>query len=118
MADGDLEAALTTALRLEGLPCRMAHSEADLMRAFEHRGPGLTLRLRETVGQVLDDTPVRMLAAEKDLARQDDPLVSEWLVRPISESFLRARLRAWSLRSPCRWQRRLRRLGKLGLLDT
>ena len=141
VADGDLEAALSTALRLEGLPCRVARGEADLMQALERQGasvlllepapqpsgPGLTRRLREFLGQTTADTPVLMLAAEEDLAWRDDPLVSEWLVQPISESFLRARLRAWSLRSPCRWQRarppgdeqrRLRRLGELGLLDT
>ncbi len=141
VADRDLEAALTTALRLEGLPCRVAHSEADLMQAFERQGasvlllepapaaegPGLIRRLRESLGTAVVDTPVLMLAAEEDMGRRDDPLVNEWLVRPISESFLRARLRAWSLGSPCRWQRarppgdeqrRLRRLGELGLLDT
>ena len=119
----------------------MAQKEADLIQALERQGasvlllepapqpsgPGLTRRLREFLGQTTADTPVLMLAAEEDLAWRDDPLVSEWLVQPISESFLRARLRAWSLRSPCRWQRarppgdeqrRLRRLGELGLLDT
>ncbi len=141
VADRDLEAALTTALRLEGLPCRVARTEADLMQTFERQGasllllepsptaagPGLTHRLQESLGKAVDATPVLMLAAEEDLARRDDPLVSEWLVRPFSETFLRARLRAWSLGSPCRWQRarppgdeqrRLRRLGELGLLDT
>ncbi|MEA5443821.1 MBL fold metallo-hydrolase [Cyanobium gracile] len=141
LADTDLEAALSTALRLEGLPCRVARTEADLLQALEGQGaslllleqgpgpvaPGLTRRLRESLGKAVTDTPVLMLAAEESLARRDDPLVSEWLVQPISESFLRARLRAWSLGSPCRWQRarppgdeprRLRRLGELGLLDT
>ncbi|MCP9859711.1 GAF domain-containing protein [Cyanobium sp. Cruz-8D1] len=141
VADRDLEAALTTALRLEDLPCRVARTEAELMQAFERQGasllllepapaaegPGLLRRLRESLGSAVADTPILMLAAEEDLGRRDDPLVNEWLVRPISESFLRARLRAWSLGSPCRWQRarppgderrRLRRLGELGLLDT
>lgn len=141
VTDRDLEAALTTALRLEDLPCRVARTEAELMQAFERQGasllllepapaaegPGLLRRLRESLGSAVADTPILMLAAEEDLGRRDDPLVNEWLVRPISESFLRARLRAWSLGSPCRWQRarppgderrRLRRLGELGLLDT
>ncbi|WP_216907167.1 MBL fold metallo-hydrolase [Synechococcus sp. CCY 0621] len=141
VADRDLEAGLSTALRLEGLPCRVAPDEADLLQALEQQGasvllleqapgpegPGLTHHLRQVLGTSAAATPVLMLAAEESLARRDDPLVSEWLVQPISESFLRARLRAWSLGSPCRWQRarppgdeprRLRRLGELGLLDT
>ena len=68
-----------------------------------------------------------MLAAEEGLTRRDDSLVNEWLVLPVSESYLRARIRAWALRSACRWERarppadeegRLRRLRQLGLLDT
>ncbi|MCP9930412.1 GAF domain-containing protein [Cyanobium sp. AMD-g] len=141
VADRDLEAGLSTALRLEGLPCRVARDEADLLQALERQGasvllleqapgpegPGLTHHLRRFLGMSAAATPVLMLAAEESLARRDEPLVSEWLVQPISESFLRARLRAWSLGSPCRWQRarppgdeprRLRRLGELGLLDT
>jgi DNA-binding response OmpR family regulator len=141
VADRDLEAAITTALRLEGLPCQVACGETDLMESLERQGasvlllepapgpagPGLSRRLREFLGTAAADTPLLMLAAEEGLARRDDPLVSEWLVQPISESFLRARLRAWSLRRPCRWQRarppgdeerRLRRLAELGLLDT
>ena len=141
VADTDLEAALTTALRLEGLPFQVTGDESHLIEAFEQQGasvlllepaaqpdgPGLTGRLRESLGNSRAETPVLMLAAEESLARLDDPLVSEWLVRPISERFLRARLRAWSLRTPCRWQRarppgdeerRLRRLGERGLLDT
>jgi DNA-binding response OmpR family regulator len=141
VADTDLEAALTTALRLEGLPFHVTGDEAHLIEALEQEGasvlllepaaqpdgPGLTRRLRESLGKTVAETPILMLAAEESLARLDDPLVSEWLVRPISERFLRARLRAWSLRTPCRWQRarppgdeerRLRRLGELGLLDT
>ncbi len=141
VADRDLEAALTTALRLEGLPFGVVHAEADLVAALEQQGasvlllepaaqpegPGLTRRLRDSLGHGVAETPVLMLAAEESLARLDDPLVSEWLVRPVSERFLRARLRAWSLRTPCRWQRarppgdeerRLRRLGELGLLDS
>ncbi len=141
LADRDLEAALTTALRLEGLPCQVACGETDLLESLGRQGasvlllepapgpagPGLSCRLRQFLGTAAADTPLLMLAAEEGLARRDDPLVSEWLVQPISESFLRARLRAWSLGRPCRWQRarppgdekrRLRRLAELGLLDT
>lgn len=142
MTDRDLEAALTTALRLEGLPFHVAGGEADLEQRLERDGaslllleqalpvrdgPGLVRRLRESAATGLAETPVVMLAAVEEQARYDDPLVSEWLVLPVSESFLRARLRAWSLRTPCRWERarppqdeerRLRRLAELGLLDT
>jgi phosphoribosyl 1,2-cyclic phosphodiesterase/DNA-binding response OmpR family regulator len=142
VTDGDLEAALGTALRLEGLPFHVAGSEADLTERLERDGaslllleqarpvrdgPGLVRRLREGGATAMDDIPVVMLTAVEEQAHRDDPLVSEWLVLPVSESFLRARIRAWSLRTPCRWERarpprdedqRLRRLAELGLLDT
>ncbi|MCP9901509.1 GAF domain-containing protein [Cyanobium sp. Cruz CV13-4-11] len=142
VTDRDLEAALTTALRLEGLPFQVASGEADLKQRLERDGaslllleqalpvrdgPGLVRRLQESPATAMAEIPVVMLAAIQEQARYDDPLVSEWLVLPVSESFLRARIRAWSLRTPCRWQRarppqdeerRLRRLAELGLLDT
>jgi phosphoribosyl 1,2-cyclic phosphodiesterase/CheY-like chemotaxis protein len=146
VTDRNLEAALTTALRLEGLPFHVCGGEADLTQRLEHDGaslllleqalpvrdgPALVRRLRETpataAAGIPAEIPVVMLAAVEEQAHHDDPLVSEWLVLPVSEAYLRARLRAWSLRTPCRWQRarppqdeerRLRRLAELGLLDT
>ncbi len=142
VTDRDLEAALTTALRLEGLPFHVCDGEADLEQRLKRDGaslllleqalpvrdgPGLVRRLRESPVTAMAEIPVVMLATLQEQARYEDPLVSEWLVLPVSESYLRARLRAWSLRTPCRWERarppqdeerRLRRLAELGLLDT
>jgi phosphoribosyl 1,2-cyclic phosphodiesterase/DNA-binding response OmpR family regulator len=142
VADRDLEAALRVALRLEGLPCRMAAGEDDLEPLLRERGASLLVleeilpqrdgadlarRLWEDAAPEPDRIPVLVLAAEERLARRDDPLVNEWLVLPVSESYLRSRIRAWALRSACRWERarppadegrRLRRLRQLGLLDT
>ncbi|HEV8639669.1 MAG TPA: GAF domain-containing protein [Methylomirabilota bacterium] len=53
--------------------------------------------------------------------------VTDWLVKPFSSLYARARIRAWVLRTVCRWQRaplpkdearRLQALRRLGLLDT
>ncbi|WP_216904222.1 GAF domain-containing protein [Synechococcus sp. CCY 9618] len=142
VADHDLEAALTTALRLEGLPCAVADSEAALTDLLARGGASLLLleqappgcdgtqlarRLREGAGAAAAGIPILMLARQERLARREDPLVGEWLVLPASESYLRARIRAWALRSACRWERarppedeerRLQRLRRLGLLDT
>ncbi len=62
-------------------------------------------------------------------ARDDGPLgsFSERLVEPFSDSYARARLRAWQLRAACRWvrapqpqdeERRLAAMRATGLLDT
>ncbi len=143
VADRDLEATLIRALRLEGLPWHLAAgSEAELRGLLEREGAslllleqappgcdglGLARRLRESAGAAAAGLPILMLAAEERMARREEPLVSEWLVLPASESYLRARIRAWALRSSCRWERarppedeqqRLGRLRQLGLLDT
>jgi phosphoribosyl 1,2-cyclic phosphodiesterase len=71
------------------------------------------------------DVPVLVLADAPVPARGNT--YAECLVRPFSKEFLRAKLRAWLLRTTCRWMRapappdeasRLETLRALGLLDT
>lgn len=72
------------------------------------------------------ETPVIVLA---DRPRPDGEAagVSDWLLRPFSVQYARTRMKAWLLRSSCRWQNapvaadeaaRLKTLHGLGLLDT
>jgi phosphoribosyl 1,2-cyclic phosphodiesterase/CheY-like chemotaxis protein len=71
------------------------------------------------------EVPVLFLADAPVAPRGD--AFAECLVRPLSKEFLRAKLRAWLLRTTCRWLRapsppdeaaRLDTLRALGLLDT
>jgi phosphoribosyl 1,2-cyclic phosphodiesterase/DNA-binding response OmpR family regulator len=142
VASPNLEAALTGALRLEGLPVRVASSETDLTSQLQGEGASLLLlehappafdglalvhRLSAAAGVAAAGIPILMLTTGEGMVRQEDPLVGEWLVLPAFESYLRARIRAWALRSACRWERarppedeerRLNCLRQLGLLDT
>ena len=143
VADRDLEATLIKALRLEGAALASGGRQRSgaqgparaggRLAAAAGAGPpgcdgfGLARRLRESAGAAAAGLPILMLAAEERMARREEPLVSEWLVLPASESYLRARIRTWALRSTCRWERarppedeqqRLGRLRQLGLLDT
>lgn len=76
--------------------------------------------IRETGG---DQIPVVMVAHRE----ADVEGAADWLVAPFTESFARAKIRAWVLREACRWARapfpkeetkRLEAIRALGLLDT
>jgi hypothetical protein len=70
-----------------------------------------------------DHLPVVVVAGEQDKADG----VKDWLITPFTDSYARAKMRAWVLRRACRWARpplpsdemmRLASLHALGLLDS
>jgi phosphoribosyl 1,2-cyclic phosphodiesterase/DNA-binding response OmpR family regulator len=99
---------------------------------LEHSPPGVDgvsacKALREGRWPNSDSLPVILLADREDAAAGKSAGATEWLVRPFTGSYLRARARAWVLRQACRWVRapipddepeRLKALGALRILDT
>ena len=72
-----------------------------------------------------DETPVIMVAAQEDPAAAS--FVSDWLIKPFTSSYARTKIRAWVLRTECRWiraaipddeERRIVSLRDLNILDT
>jgi len=68
-----------------------------------------------------------MVAAQEDSIAGPAAGVTEWLIKPFTTSFARARIRAWVLRTACRWMRasipddeekRVTSLRNLNILDT
>ena len=71
--------------------------------------------------------PVVVVASPEDVASCADLDVTDWLIKPFSSVYARAKLQAWLMRSACRWlraptpeeeERRLAALHALGILDT
>jgi len=71
--------------------------------------------------------PVILLADREDTAAGETAGVTEWIVKPFTSSYVRTKVRAWILRTACRWVRapipedeqgRLSVLKSLGILDT
>ncbi len=71
--------------------------------------------------------PVILLADREDTAAGEAAGVTEWIVKPFTSSYVRTKVRAWILRTACRWVRasipedeqgRLSVLKSLGILDT
>jgi phosphoribosyl 1,2-cyclic phosphodiesterase/CheY-like chemotaxis protein len=71
--------------------------------------------------------PVILLADREDTAAGEAAGVTEWIIRPFTSSYVRTKVRAWILRTACRWVRaplqedeesRLGVLKSLCILDT
>src|SRR5262245_34946922 len=73
------------------------------------------------------DVPIILTACQEDETAGATAGVTDWLLKPFSDAYVRTRVRAWLLRLSCRWskapmppdeERRLAALHQLGLLDT
>jgi phosphoribosyl 1,2-cyclic phosphodiesterase/DNA-binding response OmpR family regulator len=91
-------------------------------------GFNLVAAIRDLEGPVAD-VPIIMVGRDEDRWHPDalETDITEWVVWPLSEFFLRTKLRAWVLRRASRWEkaptpsdetRRLEALHALGVLDT
>jgi ribonuclease BN (tRNA processing enzyme)/DNA-binding response OmpR family regulator len=72
------------------------------------------------------DVPV-ILVADSNSEAGSEAGVTDWLIPPLTPEYLRTRVRAWVMRSACRWRRaplpkgekrRIENLKKLQILDT
>jgi len=142
LADEGVTALLSDAVAAEGLPLRVLADGEDLARTVREERPSLLLvehsppamsgveiarviRRGEDPDQVRVPIVVVTGGAQPEVA--DDGVVTEWLVAPFRQSYLRAKIRAWILRTACRWVRarlpddevrRLTALRELAILDT
>jgi phosphoribosyl 1,2-cyclic phosphodiesterase/DNA-binding response OmpR family regulator len=82
------------------------------------------IRLSGTKGK---EVPIVIVAAQQDAAGGNAAGVTDWLVKPFSTIYARTRMRAWLLRTACRWvparvpeneDQRLIDLRNLAILDT
>ena len=141
IADAETAATLSEAVRAEGIHATFL-SDVDEVRKLiaehrlalaiiEHDLPQIdgvaacrAIRQQETDGEQL---PLVMVAAREDRAAGDPAGVTDWLIKPFSVAYARTKIRAWILRTACRWIRgsipenerqRLASLRALQLLDT
>lgn len=92
-------------------------------------GFDIVAAIREIEGPYGVDVPVLMIGSTSARLRPDaeEVNITEWLGWPVSEVYLRTKLRAWRLRHSSRWEnaplpddeeQRLASLHALGILDT
>ena len=122
-------------LRMYSDPGQIAASlqtERPSVVILEHNPPqrdGLAIcrAIRETPSGNIQSLPVIMVADREDTAGGEAAGVTEWITRPFTASLVRTKIRAWILRTACRWkqapvpedeERRLAALEALAILDT
>jgi CheY-like chemotaxis protein len=138
VADASMAAALAKAVRAEGIRAiafadieaarELIASERPSLAIIEHSAAhdGITLcrAIRQTEG---DQLPVVIVAEQEDAAAGAAAGVTDWLIKPFTSSYARTKIRAWVLRTACRWMRaaipddeeqRMASLRELNILDT
>jgi phosphoribosyl 1,2-cyclic phosphodiesterase len=139
IADPKLAAVLFEAIRAEGIRVnaatgidearRLLAEDRPALAMLEHAGAridGLHMcrALRQTEGAEL---PIIMVAEREELGAGTAAGVTDWLISPFSTTYARTKIRAWVLRTACRWvrapipadeERRLAALHRLKILDT
>jgi phosphoribosyl 1,2-cyclic phosphodiesterase/DNA-binding response OmpR family regulator len=140
-ADPVLAETISAALDDDRIDTRLAPDAATMLRLATTEHPALVLldehlpeggielcgAIRRLPDAELAELPVVILAGEEGSVAEGGIGVTDWLVRPFSSVYLRTHVRAWLLRSHCRWLRapvpddeelRLAALRRLGILDT
>lgn len=113
------------------LTCRRKPSMIILERGLPHtQVSALTRKLRSQDDEYGKTVPVVVVSDEEDATAQEREAqagITDWLVAPFETSYALARMRAWLLRTACRWQpaprpadeqARVAALHDLGVLDT
>ena len=141
VADPLLTAALLEAVEANGIHAIVlpdgdralasALGEPPSLIILEHHlpgmdGPAVCRAIRSRGGE--GDVPIIVVAErEKNAAAGEGDGVSDWLIKPVSTSYMRTRVRSWLLRTACQWEKapipadeekRLASLRQLGVLDT
>lgn len=140
--DAQIRDLLQQAVAEEGMSTEIVADEAALLRAVralqpavvvvQHHPPATdgiaithAIRRSEPAGSV--QVPVAVVVTEEDIADRGSDIPTDWLVKPFSLSYARAKIRAWAFRTASRWvrakvppdeRRRLGDLRDLGILDT
>ncbi len=129
---------LSEALCADGIAVLQATSGAEAFDLARTKSPSLIVLERSLPGDGLEtcqairkiaeaDTPIIIVAAREDINAGDAAGVSDWLIRPFSAIYAQTRMRAWLMRTTCRWTQppfpaseaeRLTALYRLAILDT
>lgn len=138
IADAKLRDRLLQPLRADNIRFLIAEDATAVMRLAQSESPGLfvleggllggglaacmTLRGSDTVAV---DVPIIGVGSNEPEVLVEG--VSDWLIEPFSATYARARIRAWLMRTTCRWvqprlpaneRERLAALHALQILDT
>jgi phosphoribosyl 1,2-cyclic phosphodiesterase len=137
--DSGIAVALSEATHAEGIRPNMVAGIDEARGILAKEQPSLALiehddanidgiqmcrALRQTQGA---DFPVILVADREDIAAGTEAGVTDWLISPFSPSYARTKIRAWVLRTDCRWiratipdneEQRLAALHALKILDT
>jgi ribonuclease BN (tRNA processing enzyme)/DNA-binding response OmpR family regulator len=142
VADSQIKSLLAEAITAEGLHLQNAADSDELLRKIVAERPSLVIvehdppliNGAETVralrhGEATDaiQIPVVLVATDDHLPDADRSGATDWIVAPFRMSYARTKIRAWVLRTACRWIRaklpaderhRLSVLHDLAILDT
>jgi DNA-binding response OmpR family regulator len=140
--DDQIGRLLQEAMRLEGLPDPIVPRTADFLRGIstehyslaliQHDPPGLDgVELAHRIQAERPDAdrqlPVVLITADPAQAARHHGDAMDWLIAPFTLSYVRTKLRYWTLHLACRWlpartpadePLRLAALDKLAVLDT
>jgi phosphoribosyl 1,2-cyclic phosphodiesterase/GAF domain-containing protein len=142
LVDSQLTKQLSEAVASEGLPGKVLAHNTDLATVVLEDRPSLVLiehdppridgyvlaraiRQGENAGQIR--VPLVIVTATGRQATRETGVATDWLTAPFSPSYARTRIRAWALRTACRWASaelpanegsRLTALQNLAILDT
>ena len=139
IGDPSLAATLSEAIRAEGIGSRIFSDIEEARTLILKARPSLAIlehdmpridglkacrAIRQTEG---DQLPVVIIAAQEDPVGGTAAGVTDWLIKPFTSSYARSKIRAWVLRTACRWtraaipedeERRMATLRDLNILDT
>ena len=135
IVDPGLAALVSDAIRAEGIRPHLFSNIDEARELIDKEIPSLVVLEHEkgsvdgmttcrAIRQIIgDEAPVIMVAEQEEPAAG----VAEWLIKPLTSSFARTKIRAWVLRTECRWirasipddeEQRLVSLRKLKILDS
>jgi phosphoribosyl 1,2-cyclic phosphodiesterase/CheY-like chemotaxis protein len=140
IADPGMATVLSEAIRAEGIRFNFFSAIDQALKLINKDRPSLVI-LEHDKGARVDgmascraiqeikdhETPVVMVAEEEDPEAGAATGVSDWLIKPFTSSYARTKIRAWVLRTECRWiratipddeERRIASLRALKILDT
>jgi phosphoribosyl 1,2-cyclic phosphodiesterase/GAF domain-containing protein len=142
VADIKLATVLSEAVRAEGI-CTMLFSDiAEARTLIAKNRPSLAIlehdpprvdgieacrAIRRQNKDEEDRFPVVMVAGHEEAESGSPAGITEWLIKPFTSAYARTKIRAWVLRTTCRWiranipadeERRVASLHALRILDT
>jgi phosphoribosyl 1,2-cyclic phosphodiesterase/GAF domain-containing protein len=139
VTDPSIATVLSEAIRAEGIRFTLMSTIDEARQLINKDRPSLVILEHDktradematcrAIRQIKDhETPVVMVAAQEEPGAGVATGVSDWLIKPFTSSYARTKIRAWVLRTECRWiratipddeERRIASMRALKILDT